>query len=124
MISQPSLTILLVEDDDGIRTIATLLLESEGHQVIAMANGDLACEWLKDERPDVLFADINMPGAVNGMELARRARLAYPSLNILLTSGEAAPDPAWTASGGHYLNKPYDRRALLAALQATIQSAA
>ena len=45
-------------------------------------------------------------------------------LRILLTSGEAMPDPAWLASGGHYLNKPYDRRTLLAAIQATAKAVA
>ena len=118
-----SLTILLVEDDDGIRTIASVLLESAGHQVHAMANGEEASAWLKDGHPDLLFADVNMPGGISGVELARLARLAQPSLRVLLTSGEAAPDPAWLSSGGHYLNKPYDRRTLLAAVAAAAQAA-
>lgn len=118
------LTILLVEDDDGIRTIASVLLESEGHLVHAMANGELASEWLKQGEPDLLFTDINMPGGMSGTELARLARLAHPGLRILMTSGEAMPDPAWLASGGHYLNKPYDRRSLLAAIEATARAAA
>lgn len=117
------LTILLVEDDDGIRTIASILLESEGHQVHALYNGDQASEWLKTGKPDILFTDINMPGRVGGMELARLAREANPGLRVILTSGEAMPDPAWLASGGHYLNKPYDRRALLAVIEAAAQAA-
>lgn len=124
MSSDQPLTILLVEDDDGIRAIATILLESEGHRVHALADGEQACDWLKDGCPDLLFADVNMPGTVNGIELARRARLAYPTLSILLTSGEARPDPSWMASGGHYLNKPYDRRTLLAALAEAIRPVA
>jgi CheY-like chemotaxis protein len=123
MSSDHVLTILLVEDDDGIRTIASVLLESEGHLVHAMANGELASEWLKKGHPDVLFTDINMPG-MSGTELARLARLAHPGLRILMTSGEAIPDPAWLASGNHYLNKPYDRRTLLAAIEATARAAA
>lgn len=123
MSSDHALTILLVEDDDGIRTIASVLLESEGHQVHAMATAELAHEWLAQRQPDVLFADINLPG-INGDELARLARLANPDLRILLTSGEARADPAWLASGGHYLNKPYDRRTLLAAIHATAKVAA
>jgi CheY-like chemotaxis protein len=123
MNSDHSLTILLVEDDDGIRTIASVLLESEGHQVVAMATGELAHEWLGQRQPDVLFTDVNLPG-IGGAELARLAREANPDLRILLTSGEAMPDPAWLASGGHYLNKPYDRRSLLAAIQATAKAVA
>jgi len=123
MNSDHTLTILLVEDDDGIRTIASVLLESEGHQVVAMATGELAHEWLGQRQPDVLFTDVNLPG-IGGAELARLAREAHPDLRILLTSGEAMPDPAWLASGGHYLNKPYDRRSLLAAIQATAKAVA
>ena len=122
MSSDHLLTILLVEDDDGIRTIASVLLESEGHQVVAMATGELAHEWLAQRQPDVLFADVNLPG-MGGAELARLARQANPDLRVLLTSGEAMPDPAWLASGGHYLNKPYDRRSLLAAIHATAKKA-
>jgi CheY-like chemotaxis protein len=124
MSSDHVLTILLVEDDDGIRTIASVLLESEGHHVHAMANGELAIEWLKQQQPDVLFTDINMPGGMSGTELTRLARLANPGLRILMTSGDAKPDPAWLASGGHYLNKPYDRRSLLAAIEATAKAVA
>lgn len=123
MSSDHVLTILLVEDDDGIRTIASVLLESEGHQVVAMATGELAHEWLAQRQPDVLFADVNLPG-IGGAELARLAQQANPDLRILLTSGEAVPDPAWLAPGGHYLNKPYDRRSLLAAIHATAKTVA
>lgn len=123
MSSEHPLTILLVEDDDGIRTIASVLLESEGHRVHAVATGELAREWLGERQPDVLFSDVNLPG-LGGAELARLARQRNPELRILLTSGEASPDPAWLASGGHYLNKPYDRRALLAAIDATAKAVA
>jgi DNA-binding response OmpR family regulator len=68
-----------------------------------------------------LFADINMP-RMGGVELAQRARQAFPDLRILLTSGEARADNAWLASGAHYLNKPYDRRSLLAAIDAIARS--
>jgi CheY-like chemotaxis protein len=89
-----------------------------------MANGELANEWLKQSQPDILFTDVNMPGGMGGVELARRARVLNPGLRILLTSGEAMPDPAWLASGGHYLNKPYDRRSLLAAIDSTARAVA
>jgi CheY-like chemotaxis protein len=123
MNSDRVLTILLVEDDDGIRTIASVLLESEGHHVHATATGEEASAWLAQHQPDVLFADVNLPG-IGGAEVARLAREAHPELRVLLTSGEAMPDPAWLASGVRYLNKPYDRRALLAAIESTAKAAA
>jgi DNA-binding NtrC family response regulator len=118
-----NLTVLLVEDDDGIRTIATILLEAEGHTVHAMARGEEANEWLKNSAPDLLFTDVNMPG-MGGIELARKALSLHPRLRVLLTSGEGRPDPAWLASGASYLTKPYDRRMLLAAIAAAVSSSA
>jgi len=115
-----TLTILLVEDDDGIRTITSLLLESEGHRVHTVANGELAVQWLAQQQPDLLFADINMPG-ISGVEVARVARESYPALRILLTSGEGRANPSWLESGAHYLNKPYDRRSLLDAIAAVVR---
>lgn len=115
-----SLAILLVEDDEGIRAIATLLLEAEGHRVHAVANGELAREWLKDAQPDLLFTDVYLTTDIGGIELAQLARQAHPGLPVLLTSGAAAPDPAWLAIDGKYINKPYDRRTLLAAIASLI----
>lgn len=118
MAAENPLTVLLVEDDDDIRTIASILLEAEGHQVYAMASGEQASEWLQSGAPDLLFTDVNMPG-LSGAELARQALSNHPQLRVLLTSGEARPDPAWLSPGACYLNKPYDRRTLLAAIAAT-----
>ncbi len=123
MPAENNLTVLLVEDDDGIRTIASILLEAEGHRVYAMARGEEAIEWLKNSAPDLLFTDVNMPG-MNGIELARRALSIYPQLRVLVTSGEASPDPVWLSLGVSYLNKPYDRRMLLAAVAAAVSSSA
>lgn len=123
MSSESPLVILLVEDDDGIRTIASVLLESEGYSVHAVATGELAREWLSQRQPDVLFTDINLPG-IKGSELARQAKADNAELRILLTSGEAAPHEAWLPPGSRYLNKPYDRRALLAAIDATAKAVA
>jgi CheY-like chemotaxis protein len=123
MAAENNLTVLLVEDDEGIRTIASILLEAEGHQVYAMADGEQASEWLKSGAPDILFTDVNMPG-MGGVKLARKALSANPQLRVILTSGEAHPDPAWLTSSTSYLNKPYDRRALLEAIAAAVNSAA
>jgi PAS domain S-box-containing protein len=79
--------VLLVDDDDQVRTTATCLLEDLNYDVIAVASGAEALDILKrNESIDVLFTDVIMPG-MKGGELAEQARLLRPDLKILFTSG-------------------------------------
>ena len=81
--------ILLVEDDTGIRDSVAELLELEGYQVAAVANGSDALEWLAREAPpDVLLVDLVMP-VMSGGELLARVK-ADPRLasvpSVLMTA--------------------------------------
>lgn len=79
--------VLVVDDDDVVRTMATHVLEDLGYEVIAAAGGTEALEILaRDGSIDVLFTDVVMPG-MNGGELAEQAELLRPELKILFTSG-------------------------------------
>ncbi len=68
--------ILLVEDDPDIRDLLQQLLETEGHNVVAAANGLTALDRLAhgSVRPDIVLADFNLPGGLNGLDLATRVR--------------------------------------------------
>ncbi|MDF3982553.1 response regulator [Luteibacter sp. PPL201] len=105
-------TILLVEDDDTIRELTAMILEGEGHDVHAAANGDAAETWLQTQTPAVLFTDLRMPGTLSGRDLAERHR----DIPVLVTSGEAREQHDWLTPGMEYLSKPYDRKTLIAAL--------
>lgn len=107
------LVVLLVEDDDAIREITSMILEGAGHEVHAVPNGDAAEKWLETGKADVLFTDVRMPGRVTGEALAQR----HADMHVLVTSGEAREQHGWLKEGMGYLPKPYDRRALLAALE-------
>jgi signal transduction histidine kinase/DNA-binding response OmpR family regulator len=91
-LSQPveggSETILVVEDDDGVRAAVIDVLGDLGYTV-ASANGALqALEYLEGNRKvDLLFTDVVMPGSIGSRELARRAKDMVPGIRVLFTSG-------------------------------------
>ncbi len=81
-------TVLLVEDDEGVRALVRQILELQGYRVLSAANAAQA-EALCDElprHPDLLLTDIVMPEK-SGVELAEALGNRYPDLKILFMSG-------------------------------------
>jgi PAS domain S-box-containing protein len=84
----PPATVLVVEDDDDVRAVICAALEEAGCRVLSAGDASRALAILVRQEPiDVLFTDVVMPGAMNGVELARAARCQRPGLGVLLTSG-------------------------------------
>lgn len=81
-------TILLVEDNDGVRELTTRMLRRLGYHVIACDNGKNALTFVLDRKPelDLLLTDLVMP-EMGGRELSERMRGLYPDIAILLCSG-------------------------------------
>jgi CheY-like chemotaxis protein len=65
--------LLLADDSPAIQKVISLTFEDEGMEVVAVSNGDEALRVLEEQRPDILLADVWMPGA-NGYELCERVR--------------------------------------------------
>jgi signal transduction histidine kinase len=115
-------TILVVEDDADVRDMVVRQLTTLGHTVIAAATPQAALALVKDPATqiDLLFTDLLMPGGMNGLELARLARVERPGLKVLFTSGYSA---GTLRSGDklteveHFLGKPYRRGDLSRKLQ-------
>jgi CheY-like chemotaxis protein len=83
-------TVLVVEDDDEVRAIAIATISDLGYRVLTAPNGPAALDLLhRDERIDLLFSDVVMPGGMNGYELIRKARVVRHNLKALVTSGYA-----------------------------------
>ena len=105
----PPPTILVVEDDVLVRSLAATYLRDCGFDVIEANGADEAIRVLQAEIPvEVVFSDIQMPGSMDGFGLAQWVRRERPWLKIILTSGAArtANDAA------PILAKPYDHAAL------------
>jgi len=80
--------ILVVEDNEDLLETTSAMLTTLGYQVIFARNGDDAFAILKsDQEFELLFSDLVMPNGMNGVELARKARLLNKDISVLLTSG-------------------------------------
>ncbi|MGH9464376.1 MAG: response regulator [Thermoanaerobaculia bacterium] len=107
--------ILLADDSLTIQKVVELTFMDEDYEVEAMGSGDAVLARLDEGRPDVLIADIHMPG-LSGYEICRRAKSEYPGLPVLLLVGtfETLDEDELRRSGadGH-LKKPFDSQELL-----------
>jgi CheY-like chemotaxis protein len=115
-IVSPSRTILFVEDEVRIRETISEFLRENGYHVIEANNAEEALDALNAGHPiDVVFADIVMPGAMNGLALARRIRTLHPRIQIVLTSGVPLSFglTAGLGDGDLILAKPYSLPDLL-----------
>ncbi len=112
----PRETILLVEDNEGVRAYAKGALEGLGYTVIEAGNADEALRLIK-RRPDItlLFTDVVLPGGTSGRELADKVRRRYPRLPVLFTTGytrNAIVHQGRLDPDVHLLNKPYTQQEL------------
>ncbi|MGK2966641.1 MAG: ATP-binding protein, partial [Tepidiformaceae bacterium] len=117
-------TILLVEDDDGVRKYAGEQLRSLGYSVIEAPAGAAALPIIEARDDlDLLFTDVVMPGGMNGRQLADAAREIRPGLCVLYTSGytdNAIVHHGRLDPGAHLLNKPYGRAELARAIRGAL----
>ena len=80
--------ILLVEDEPLVRELADEDLTLAGHAVVAARDGEEALAILQDDAGfEVLFTDINMPGSVDGWQLAEEAKRMIPPIKVVYASG-------------------------------------
>ncbi len=103
------LKILLADDEDLVRHLIGELLTREGHQVMEVADGKEAIEALDSGIFEVVFTDINMPGA-NGIEVLKKAKQISPDLEVVIITGYASVDNAADAvrfGAYDYLTKPF-----------------
>ena len=104
--SRASQIILLVEDEPLVQWVAREILEESGHEVIPARTADEALQILQS-RKDVglLFTDVDMPGSLNGMELAELVHRTWPAVRLVVTSGKRVDRPV--PDDGAFLPRPY-----------------
>ncbi len=117
------MNILLVEDSDEVSCITIEYLQELGHQVVAVAEAEMAIVRLKDSTFDAVMTDIRLPG-MSGLELARLLVKEYPNLPVIIASGYGALNVEVLMGeklpGVLMLPKPYD----LPDLERTLNQAA
>ena len=104
-------TVLIVEDQEEILTLAQSFLEEQGHKTLSAANADEALAILAgSEAVDALFVDIILNGDTQaGLELAKRAVELKPRLKVVYSTGLSVTDDmkALFVPGSAVLEKPY-----------------
>lgn len=102
-------TILLVDDDEAVREVASELLEDAGYTVLQAENAHAAMRMIESRHEiDLVFSDVRMPGQIDGVGLARWVRLCHPELLMVLASGYVEPESLLRATEvDAILQKPY-----------------
>ncbi len=110
-------SILIVEDDDGIRDTLVECLGAEGYAVTAVSNGAEALASLGRERPGLILVDLVMP-VMTGAELLERIRAAPATrdLPVVLMTAAAADARNPLPAADAVLSKPFELGDLLAAV--------
>ena len=99
--------VLIVDDEPLVRFFACEALEGAGFHVIEAASADHALKLLRSRNDvGVLFTDVNMPGRLDGMALARLVHKGWPNISIVVTSGR--PLTGRIPDDGAFLPKPYN----------------
>jgi PAS domain S-box-containing protein len=121
-------TIVAVDDEEAVLELAIHHLTSLGYNVLSARSGEEALELLRqreDVQVDLLFSDVVMPGGINGLVLAERARTLRPGLRVLLASGYSddlvAQAPATVGIAA--LSKPYSQTELASRVRAALDAA-
>ena len=101
-------TVLVVEDEPFVRFNAVEIIEQAGWNALEASNSEEALDVLAEAGPvDVLFTDINMPGEIDGLDLAERVHRAHPDMELVVTSGKQALADSSLPDNGTFLCKPY-----------------
>jgi PAS domain S-box-containing protein len=107
-------TIMVVEDDIGVRELVRLMLEANGYEVLAVGGPDEAARVCSARGVDLLLTDVVMP-EVSGSVLAERLAVIAPEMRILFMSGysdEAVQRQGMLTASAAFLEKPFTERTL------------
>ena len=117
--------VLLVEDEDGVRSVAAERLRELGYRVLEAKDGPAALRLLRpDTRVDVLVTDVGLPGGLNGRQVADAVRERRPGLPVLFITGYAGNAlEGQLAPRMQVIGKPFALDALAARVRAMLEAA-
>ncbi len=121
--AETAATILVADDEVGMRESVSRALRREGFQVIAVEDGAAALDTLRRVPVDLLVADLRMPG-LDGLELLRAAKLVAPDTEVIVLSGHGTVEEAVDAmkeGAWDFLTKPFDRAPLVRVVRQALE---
>jgi DNA-binding NtrC family response regulator len=113
---------LIVDDEAPIREVLSTFLEDIGYETHALADGESAINWLREEKPDLILLDVRMPG-MSGLDVLKNSRQLYPEMPVIMISGYADEDLAREAlqEGAYdFFLKPFELSVIEARLFAKL----
>ncbi|MEO5922589.1 MAG: response regulator transcription factor [Bryobacteraceae bacterium] len=116
-------TILVIDDDDGLRDTIGLMLENESYRPLLVANGAAGLETALSAKPDLILVDLRMPG-LSGVEVCKRLRAtgALTPVIVLSAMGDELDKVLLLEIGADdYVVKPFGTRELLARIRALLR---
>jgi len=122
--SEPATNVLVVEDEMVLRMRAVDIVEDAGFTAVEAVNADEALAILEG-RSDIalLFSDIQMPGSMDGLKLAHAVHERWPSIKIILVSGQVKLSDADKPIDSLFFGKPLDVKQMIIELRAMVGSA-
>jgi CheY-like chemotaxis protein len=113
--------VLVVEDENLTRMYAMDMVEEAGFEAIAASDADEAIRIL-ESRTDIraVFTDIQMPGSMDGLRLARVVRKRWPPVALIVTSGQMNVQDTELPVGGRFVRKPYEASQIATTLRQLI----
>jgi CheY-like chemotaxis protein len=121
MNSRTAPIVLVVEDDWLLRLLAVEVVEDAGFVALQAANADEAIVIL-EHRGDItlIFADVDMPGTMDGLRLAHAVRRRWPPIKIIIVSGKAHLSDADLPSDTRFFSKPYSVPDMISELRSLV----
>lgn len=122
--AQPGATILVVDDAPPNVKLLRLILKDAGYRVLEAGSGPEALEILRRERPDAMVLDVRMPG-MTGYEVCQAVRRdpEFATLPVVMVTALSLPEErirGIEAGATDFISKPFNRKELLARLQASL----
>ena len=123
--SVSSTNVLVVEDEMVLRMRAVDIVEDAGFTAVQAVNADEALAIL-ESRSDIslLFSDIQMPGSMDGLKLAHAVHHRWPSIRIILVSGQVKVSDAEKPADSRFFGKPLEVKQMIAELQGMVGAGA
>ena len=115
-----SLRVLLVEDEPLIRLVAAEMLHDEGFEVVEAADGAQAVKLIDSPGGfDLLLTDVQMPGSIDGIQVAIHARQRHPGIAVVVVSAQSLNARRLSGLGARkaFVGKPYKLPVLMATLR-------
>jgi two-component system, response regulator PdtaR len=118
------IVVIVVEDEPMVRMAAVGALEDAGFEVLEGKNAQAAMLILKTEggRVQALFTDVEMPGAMDGLMLARQIHLDWPLICVMVASGQVMPVEGEMPENSRFFKKPYNIGAVVSHIREQAQS--